>query len=132
MNSKIKSLPATIGSNQITDTVKEYGFKWESSKKIFDKLDEEICELKEAIKSKKAHDIKDEFGDVYFTLISLSNFLKINPESSLHKTNKKFLDRFAIIEDQVGDNIKKQNPDDFQQLWEVAKKTLMREKLKKK
>ena len=92
LNSKIKSFPAAIGSNQITNTVKKYGFKWESSKKIFDKLDEEICELKEAIKSKKAHDIKDEFGDVYFTLISLSNFLKINPESSLHKTNKKFLD----------------------------------------
>ena len=65
-------------------------------------------------------------------MISLSNFLKINPESSLQKTNKKFLDRFAIIEDHVGDNIKKQNPEDFQQLWEVAKKTLMREKLKKK
>ena len=130
--SKIKSLPATIGSNQISNTVKEYGFKWESSKKIFDKLDEEICELKEAIKSKKAHDIKDEFGDVYFTLISLSNFLKINPESSLQKTNKKFLDRFAIIEDQVGDNIKKLNPKDFERLWEVAKKTLMRAKLKKK
>ncbi|MDC3168388.1 nucleoside triphosphate pyrophosphohydrolase, partial [Prochlorococcus sp. AH-716-D22] len=63
---------------------------------------------------------------------SLSNFLKINPESSLQKTNKKFLDRFAIMEDQVGDNIRKQNPKDFQRLWAVAKKTLMREKLKKK
>ena len=132
MNSKIKSLPATIGSNQITNTVKEYGFKWESSKKIFDKLDEEICELKEAIKRKNTPDNKDEFGDVYFTLLSLSNFLKINPETSLQNTNKKFLDRFAIIEDQVGENIRKQNPKDFQRLWEVAKKTLMREKLKKK
>jgi XTP/dITP diphosphohydrolase len=132
LNSKIKSFPAAIGSNQITNTVKKYGFKWESSKKIFDKLEEEICELKEAIKSKKAPDIKDEFGDVYFTLISLSNFLKINPESSLQKTNKKFLDRFSIIEDHVGDNIKKQNPKDFQRLWEIAKKTLMGEKLKQK
>ena len=64
-------------------------------------------------------------------MISLSNFLKINPESSLQKTNKKFLERFAIIEDQVGDNIKRQNPNDFQRLWKVAKETLMREKLKK-
>ena len=132
LSSKIKSLPATVGSEKITNTVKKYGFKWESSNQIFDKLDEEIYELKEAIKSRKSSDIKNEFGDVYFTLINLSNFLKINPESSLQKTNKKFLDRFAIIEDQVGDNIKKQNPKDFQRLWEVAKKTLMREKLKKK
>ena len=129
LNIKIKSLPATAGSNQITNTVKEFGFKWESSKKIFDKLDEEIYELKEAIKSKKASDIKDEFGDIYFTLISLANFLKINPELSLQKTNRKFLDRFSIIEDHVGDNIKKQNPKDFQRLWEVAKKTLMKDKL---
>ena len=57
-------------------------------------------------KSKKKSDIKDEFGDIYFTLISLSNFLKINPESALQKTNKKFLDRFSIIEHHAGDNIK--------------------------
>ena len=88
--------------------------------------------MKEAIKSKKAQDIKDEFGDVYFTLISLSNFLKINPELSLQKTNKKFLDRFSIIEDHVGDNIKKQNPKDFQRLWEIAKKTLIKRKIEKK
>ena len=132
LNSKIKNLPATVGSEKITNTVKAYGFKWENSNQIFDKLNEEICELKEAIKSKKESDIKDEFGDVYFTLINLSNYLRINPESSLQKTNKKFLDRFAIMEDQVGDNIRKQNPKDFQRLWEVAKKTLMREKLKKK
>ena len=126
MKSKIKGLPATIGSYKITNTVKEYGFKWESSKKIVDKLDEEICELKEAIKSKKAKNIKDEFGDVYFTLISLSNFLKINPESSLQKTNKKFLDRFSIIEHHAGDNIKKQTPKDFQRLWQIAKRKLKR------
>ena len=126
LNSKIKILPATVGSDKITNTVKEYGFRWESSNQIIEKLNEEICELKDAIKSKRASDIQDEFGDVYFTLINLANFLKINPESSLQKTNKKFLDRFSIIEDHAGDNIKKQTPKDFQRLWQVAKKTLMR------
>ena len=126
LSSKIKNLPATIGSDKITNTFKEYGFKWENSNQILNKLDEEISELKEAIKIRKISDIKEEFGDVYFTLISLSNFLKINPESSLQKTNKKILDRFSIIEDQVGDNIKKQTPKDFQRLWQVAKKRLMK------
>ena len=126
LNSKIKSLPITVGTNKIINTVKEYGFKWKSSKQILDKLDEEICELKEAIKSKKSADIKDEFGDIYFTLTNLSNFLKINPESSLQKTNKKFLDRFSLIEDYAGDNIKKQTPKDFQRLWQIAKKKLKR------
>ncbi len=130
LNSKIKSLPATIGSEKITNTVKEYGFRWASTNQIFDKLSEEICELKEAIKSKNSSDIQDEFGDVYFTLMNLSNFLKINAESSLQKTNKKFLERFSIIEEHAGDNINKLTPRDFRRLWKVAKKTLTRENLK--
>ena len=123
---KIKNLPPSFGTDRITNVVKEYGFKWESTNQIFEKLEEEINELKEAIKSKKGSNIKDEFGDVYFTLINLSNFLKINPDSALQKTNKKFLDRFSIIEHHAGDNIKKQTPKDFQRLWQIAKNTLMK------
>jgi len=123
---QIKSLPPTFGTDRITNVVKEYGFKWENSDQILEKLEEEIYELKEAIKSKKEVAIKDEFGDIYFTLINLSNFLKINPESALKKTNKKFLDRFSIIENHAGDNIKKQTPKDFQRLWQIAKKALIK------
>ena len=126
LNLKITGLPATVGTDKITNTVKEYGFKWESSNQILGKLDEEIYELKEAIKSKKTLDIKAEFGDVYFTLLNLANFLKINPESALQKTNRKFLERFLIIEDHAGDNIKKQTPGDYQRLWQLAKKKLMK------
>ena len=124
LNLKIKNLPPSVGTDRITNVVKEYGFKWESTNQIFEKLEEEINELKEAIKSKKESNIKDEFGDVFFTLINLSNFLKINPNSALQKTNKKFLDRFSIIEHHAGDNIKKQTPKDFQRLWQIAKQKL--------
>jgi len=126
LNLKIKNLPPSVGTDRITNVVKEYGFKWESTNQIFEKLEEEINELKEAIKSKKESNIKDEFGDVFFTLINLSNFLKINPDSALQKTNKKFLERFSIIEHHAGDNIKKQTPKDFQRLWQIAKKKLMK------
>ena len=126
LNLKIKNLPPTIGTDRITNVVKEYGFKWESTDQILEKLEEEINELKEAIKSKNDSDIKNEFGDVYFTLLNLSNFLKLNPESALQKTNKKFLDRFSIIEHHAGDNIKKQTPKDFQRLWQIAKQKLKR------
>jgi len=126
LNLKIKNLPPSVGTDRITNVVKEYGFKWESTNQIFEKLEEEINELKEAIKSKKESNIKDEFGDVFFTLINLSNFLKINPDSALQNTNKKFLERFSIIEHHAGDNIKKQTPKDFQRLWQVAKKKLMK------
>ncbi len=126
LNLKIKNLPPSVGTDRITNVVKEYGFKWESTNQIFEKLEEEINELKEAIKSKKESNIKDEFGDVFFTLINLSNFLKINPDSALQNTNKKFLERFSIIEHHAGANIKKQTPTDFQRLWQVAKKKLMK------
>ncbi len=126
LNLKIKNLPPSVGTDRITNVVKEYGFKWESTNQIFEKLEEEINELKEAIKSKKESNIKDEFGDVYFTLINISNFLKINPDSALQKTNKKFLDRFSIIEHHAGDNIKKQTSKDFQRLWQIAKQKLKR------
>ncbi len=132
LNLKIKNLPPIVGTERITNVVKEYGFKWESTNQIIEKLEEEINELKEAIKSKKKSDIKAEFGDIYFTLINLSNFLKINPESALKQTNKKFLDRFSIIEHHSGDNIKKQTPKDFQRLWQIAKKTLMKKNPKSK
>ena len=124
LNLKIKNLPPTAGTGKITNVVKEHGFKWESTDEIFKKLEEEINELKEAIKSKNDSEIKNEFGDIYFTLLNLSNFLKINPESALQKTNIKFLDRFQIIEEHAGDNIKKQTPKDFQQLWQIAKQKL--------
>ncbi len=126
LNLKIKNLPPTVGTDKITNTVKEHGFKWESTDEIFKKLEEEINELKEAIESKNDSEIKNEFGDIYFTLLNLSNFLKINPESALQKTNIKFLDRFSIVEEHAGDNIKKQTPKDFQRLWQIAKQKLAR------
>jgi XTP/dITP diphosphohydrolase len=124
LNLKIKNLPPTAGTGKITNVVKEHGFKWESTDEIFKKLEEEIDELKEAIKSKNDSEIKNEFGDIYFTLLNLSNFLKINPESALQKTNMKFLDRFSIVEEHAGDNIKKQTPKDFQRIWQIAKQKL--------
>ncbi len=124
LNLKIKNLPPTVGTDKITNVVSGCGFKWESTDQIFAKLEEEIHELKEAIKSNNDSDIKNEFGDIYFTLLNLSNFLKINPESALQKTNKKFLDRFSIVEEHSGDNIKRQTPKDFQRLWQIAKQKL--------
>ncbi len=128
LNLKIKNLPPTVGTDKITNVVKAHGFKWESTDEIFKKLEEEIHELKQAIQSKNDSEIKNEFGDIYFTLLNLSNFLKINPESALQKTNIKFLDRFSIVEEHAGDNIKKQTPKDFQRLWQIAKQKLAGEK----
>jgi len=122
LKEEIKSLPSTLGTETIIENVKKHGFKWENSDQIFEKLHEEINELREAIQTKKESHIKEEFGDVYFTLISISNFLKINSEEALQKGNKKFLERFSIIEELAGDNMNKQSAQDFKNLWQIAKK----------
>ena len=122
LKEEIKSLPSTLGTETIIENVKKHGFKWENSDQIFEKLHEEINELREAIQTKKESHIKEEFGDVYFTLISISNFLKIDSEEALQKGNKKFLERFSIIEELAGDNMNKQSAQDFKNLWQIAKK----------
>ena len=132
IQSKIKRLPANNAAEKITEEVKKYGFKWDTNDQIFEKLNEEINELKEAIKTKKELDIKEEFGDIYFTLISISNFLKINPEEALHKANTKFLERFAIIEELVGHNINNQSSQNYKKLWQIAKRTIQKKKNIKK
>jgi len=124
LKEEIKSLPSTLGTETIIENVKKHGFKWENSDQIFEKLHEEINELREAIQTKKESHIKEEFGDVYFTLISISNFLKINSEEALQKGNKKFLERFSIIEELAGDNMNKQSAQDFKNLWQIAKKKI--------
>ena len=132
LNKEIKNLPATLGTEKIIDAVKKQGFKWETSDQIFEKLHEEINELKEAINTNKESDIKEEFGDIYFTLINISNYLKINNEEALHKGNKKFLERFSIIEELLGGNMNKKSNQDFKNLWQTAKQTLIKKTSKNK
>ena len=120
--SKTEKMPATISAEMISKKVNNLGFKWINIKQIFDKLSEEIEELKEAIENKEASYINEEFGDIYFTLINLSLFLKINHETCLISANKKFLKRFAWIEKLAGDKIDQQTFEDFQRLWKKAKR----------
>ena len=131
LNEEIKCLPARLGTEKIVETVKQKGFKWERSDQIFEKLHEEINELKEAIQKQGKSEIIEEFGDIYFTLINISHYLEINSEEALQKGNKKFLERFSIIEEHTGDNMNKQTSKDFKRLWEIAKKTIIKRNFSK-
>ncbi|ATO57286.1 nucleoside triphosphate pyrophosphohydrolase [Bartonella sp. 1-1C] len=82
-------------------TAAEVGFESYDSDKIFAKIKEELNTLKEAIKIKKKSDIEIEFGDLYFTLLNLARHLNIDPQKALKKTNIKFRNRFANIEENL-------------------------------
>lgn len=120
-----KTLPALLRARRITDNAAQVGFDWERTEQVVEKVEEELKELKKAIKGKRRAKIEDEMGDVLFALVNLSRFLKINPEDALKKTTLKFERRFKYIEDsakRMRVNLKDMTLKQMDELWEKAKK----------
>ena len=92
------TLPALVKSQRVQDKAAGVGFDWDNKKQVWDKFKEELKELDKALDSKKEDAIEDEFGDVLFSLINYARFIKVNPETALERTNKKFIKRFQYIE----------------------------------
>ena len=93
-----KSLPALVKASRIQEKVAGVGFDWEHPDQVWEKVEEELGELKTEIDNKNQDAIEDEFGDVLFSLINYARFLDINPENALERTNKKFIKRFQYLE----------------------------------
>ncbi len=119
------SMPALLKSYKLTKKVAKVGFDWPDISNIFEKLNEELNELEEALIKKDNQNIEEEIGDVFFMLVNLSRFLNINPEEALIKTNKKFIKRFLYIEkelEKIGKNIENSNLEEMEIYWEQVKK----------
>ncbi|MCF7805696.1 MAG: nucleoside triphosphate pyrophosphohydrolase [Candidatus Marinimicrobia bacterium] len=98
-----KSLSALIRANRLQQKASQVGFDWDSAEPVWDKVDEEIAELREVVESGATEEIEEEFGDLLFSLVNLSRFLKVNPEDALRHTINKFIRRFQAIEKRVND-----------------------------
>lgn len=96
-----KSLPAMVKANRIQDKVAGVGFDWEQPEQVFEKLKEELEELQHEVNENNADKIEAEFGDVLFSMINYARFLKVDPESALERTNKKFIKRFQFLEEKA-------------------------------
>jgi len=120
-----KSLPAMVKANRIQDKVAGVGFDWEEPNQVFEKVEEELAELHTEIEGGNPDQIESEFGDVLFSMINYARFLKIDPESALERTNKKFIKRFQYLE-QKSKEIKKplsvMSLEEMDVFWEEAKK----------
>lgn len=119
-----KTLPALVKAIRIQDKVAGVGFDWESTEQVFQKVEEELDEFKKEVDRNDQNKMEDEFGDVLFSIINYARFLKINPESALERTNKKFIKRFKYLERQV--NLKKlslinMSIEEMNIIWEEAK-----------
>jgi MazG family protein len=99
-----KALPAMVKAMRLQEKAKQTGFEWDNKEQVWEKVEEEINELKEAIADGQQDKIEDEFGDVVFSLINYARFLQVDAENALELTNKKFIHRFTQMEQQALQN----------------------------
>ena len=118
------SLPATIKAIRIQEKVRGVGFDWNSREQIWDKVTEELDELKQAIASGRKVNIESELGDLFFSLINAARLYEIDPESALEKTNRRFMKRFNYLEQKtLAKNLSLHDLtlDEMNEIWEEAK-----------
>src|SRR6185369_5928794 len=98
--------------------------KWENKEQVWQKVEEEINELHEAVAKGETEKIEDEFGDLIFSLINYARFLRIDPENALERTNKKFIDRFTKMETEALQQSKKLDEmtlEEMDAIWNTIK-----------
>ena len=118
------NLPSLIRAQKIQKKAAKKGFDWERINDVFDKLDEEILEFKEAVLAKKNMDIQSEIGDIIFVITNIAKFYKIDAEEALRSTNNKFIKRFHYIEQKIeekGGTLKGSSLEEMEHYWQEAK-----------
>ncbi|WP_110953639.1 bifunctional methyltransferase/pyrophosphohydrolase YabN [Anaerosinus massiliensis] len=96
-----KDLPSLMKAYKLQHKAAKVGFDWDNIAPVWDKIREEVAELKQAIQENDKVNMEAEFGDVLFSIVNLSRFLNIDPEVALNRTNHKFIRRFSYIENNV-------------------------------
>ena len=122
------SLPALVKAMRIQEKARGAGFDWEEKTQVWEKVEEEMQEFKEAFNNEQEIDVKEaegEFGDLLFSLVNYARFVDINPETALERTNKKFIKRFTYLEEEAkkaGKNLQDMTLAEMDIYWEKAKK----------
>jgi XTP/dITP diphosphohydrolase/ATP diphosphatase len=131
LNDIPRSMPALMEAGKLGSRAAKVGFDWPSTDGLFDKLHEEIGELKAELDPSSATRsmaaIEAELGDILFTAVNLARHLKVDPESALRATNAKFRQRFAAMESSAGNSaaLAASTPDQLEILWNQAKNAVI-------
>jgi len=116
--------PALLEALKVTKKAAKVGFDWKETAQIFEKIDEEINELIEAMNLENPSEMEEEIGDLLFAVVNLARKLDIEPETALKRTNRKFRKRFAFIEKELkrnGKNLPESSLSEMDALWDRAK-----------
>jgi XTP/dITP diphosphohydrolase len=126
-----KSLPPLVKAYRIQEKAKGVGFDWEKPEQVWEKVLEEMNELKqEAEQGSNKDAMEHELGDLLFALVNYARFIGVNPENALERTNKKFISRFQHLESkakEIGRSLKDMNLTEMDVFWEEAKRAEGRE-----
>lgn len=120
-----KSLPAMIKAYRIQDKAHGVGFDWDDKNQVWDKVMEELDELKTEVDNDNRENMEMEFGDVLFALINYARFIGVNPDDALEKSNRKFISRFKKMEDVIKQNnlnISELSLKELDDFWNMVKK----------
>jgi len=121
------ALPARLRAEKLQKRAARVGFDWPEVEQVFDKLDEELGEIRAEIAADGGHDrLEDEVGDLLFVVANLARHLKVDPETALRRANAKFERRFRAMEAAlaaVGERAEDQSLEDLEELWQAAKRS---------
>ncbi len=129
-------LPALLKAHRLQDKAASVGFDWQEAEQVWEKVQEELAELREHSApnaSQNFVEMENEFGDVLFALVNYARFLKIDPETALEKTNRKFIQRFKAMEEytlQQNRSLAELSLAQLEELWQRAKQAEMLAKTK--
>jgi len=119
------SLPAMIKSHRIQDKARAVGFDWDRKEQVWDKVTEEINEVKhELMNGNRKEKTEEEIGDLLFSIVNAARLYDIEPETALERTNRKFIKRFKYLETRVGQmgkSLKDMNLEEMEAIWQEAK-----------
>ena len=121
LRSKVRGLPALAGAMTISKKAAKAGFEWDNMTGVWEKVHEEMDELKEAVASGNRSHAQEELGDLLFTLVNVARWCQIDPEEGLAGTNQRFLDRFSRVEAALGGHLQGRSIQELESLWQQAK-----------
>ena len=118
---KVRGQPALAGAMTISRKAAKAGFEWDDMQGVWDKVHEELDELKEAVSSGDPKHAQEELGDLLFTLVNVARWCDIQPEEGLAGTNQRFLDRFSRVEAALGGDLQDRSIKELETVWQQAK-----------
>jgi len=120
-----RALPALVEGQQIASRAAGVGFDWENADQVIEKLHEELAELAEARRNASHDEMENEIGDLFFVLVNLARFVKVDPEQALRRTNAKFRERWSFIERKLAERGRtpaESNIGEMEELWQQSKR----------